>query len=106
MSHTEPDDLLYNAKDPDEDLSYGMDFTNLLGSGETISTASVTVSTYVGTDASPSALLAASPAISSPIVYQRISGGLEGVTYRIKYRISTNQSRVLVAAGYLPVDAP
>jgi hypothetical protein len=95
---------VYSAKDPTEILAYGMDFTNLLVSGETIATATVVVSTYTGTDASPTDMYYASADIASAVVTRALQGGLNGVTYRVLFTVVTSVGRIYAAAGYLPVD--
>ena len=42
---------LYIAKDPDSNIQYGLDFTDYLNSGDTISSASTTISTVSGDSA-------------------------------------------------------
>ena len=95
---------MFSEKDPGETASYAMDFSPTLASGETISSSSVGVSTYSGTDASPSALLSGSSGVTGSLVQQALTGGSDGVTYRVRFVATTSASRVLVACGYLPVN--
>ena len=95
---------LFSEKDPGETITCGLDFVNILASGETISTASLSITTYAGTDTSASSLLSGSVSISGTQVLHNITGGLDGVTYRLRYVATSSSSRVYVGAGYLPVN--
>ena len=85
------------VKQPGEDLLYGMDFTNLLATGETIS--SVTSFLEITT----SDLTIGSGTIKSAVVEFRVSGGTHGVRYRIEVIIVTSDSNTRVADGLLLV---
>ena len=72
------------TKDPDATLDYELDWSTWLGTGETISAATVTVpagitlDTDTNTDTTQTAWL---------------SGGTAGAHYDVVYQITTNQSR-------------
>ena len=95
---------LFSEKDPGETLTCAMDFVNILATGETISAASISISTYAGVDASSSSLLSGAVSISGTQIRHNIQGGLDGVTYRLRFVATTNLSKVYVGAGYLPVN--
>ncbi len=84
-------------KQPGEDLLYGMDFVNLLATGETISTVtSVLEITTVD-------LTIGSGSINGSVVEFRVSGGLDGVGYRIEVIITTSDSNTRVGDGLITV---
>ena len=97
----------FSAKDPAEVIVYGISFTNLLGVGETISTAtfSKAVASGIGSDSGAGALTLSGAAdiSAAPIVKQTVSGGISGLTYRLTATVTTNAGRTLVASALLPV---
>jgi hypothetical protein len=98
--------LIFADKDPDEVDDRGLDFTNLLESGETLTgTPTVTATTFLGVDATPSSILFGSPSIEGAVVWQRLRAGSDGVVYRLKYTVGTTASRSFVACGLLRVEA-
>lgn len=66
-----------------------VDFVDLVPAGDSISSQSVSVSVYSGTDASPSALLSGSASASGTIVTQKFTGGTEGVMYKVLWTAGT-----------------
>lgn len=82
---------------------YSADFTGLLSSGETITTATVEASTYSGTDPAPAGLLSGPAAISGTIVSQLLTGGVLGVMYEILFTAITSAGQTLQQVGYLAV---
>jgi hypothetical protein len=99
-----PEAFSYKFTTEDKPLSF--DFSQMLATGETISTASCSALVIDGTDASPSSLLSGSATISGTKVYQRVHNGTAGVTYRLVMTITTSASNTLVAVGDLPVTDP
>jgi hypothetical protein len=87
---------------------FTFDFSAILASTETISTASCTVQVKDGTDSNPNAIKVGSPAISGPLVVQRITGGLNGVIYRLEMTVTTSLTNVYTIVGdvavYLPIE--
>ena len=79
------------------------DFSQVLASGETLSTASSSVIVIDGTDASPSKLLSGGTTIIGSKVYQQVHNGTAGVTYRLICTVTTSAGSTLVAVGDLPV---
>lgn len=86
-----------------ETVKKEFDFTSRLALGETISTAVVTASVYSGTDASPSAIISGSAAISGAKVTQALAAGTLGVTYLLLCSITTSTSQTLKLGGLLTV---
>ena len=89
-----------------ENEQFTFDFSTVLGTGETISAASMNVEVVQGTDSSPLAILVGTPTINGSRVAQRISGGLDEVTYRLELTITTSFSNVYTTVADLPVLAP
>ena len=79
------------------------DFSQVLASGETLSTASCSVLVIDGVDASPSSLLSGGTSIIGSKVYQQVQSGVAGVTYRLVVTVTTSSGSTLVALGDLPV---
>lgn len=72
------------AKDPDSTIDYGIDWSNWLASGETITT-----STWV--DLGDLTSVSESSTTTATAIF--ISGGVVGATYTLTNRITTNQGR-------------
>ena len=79
------------------------EFLGELAVGETISTATVTAAVYSGTDASPSSLISGSASASGTQVSQKLTGGEEGVIYKLTCTVTTSASNTLVSTGFLAV---
>jgi hypothetical protein len=79
------------------------DFSQVLASGETLSTATCTVLVIDGTDSNPSNILSGGATIIGTKVYQQVQNGVAGVTYRLVATVTTSASNTLVALGDLPV---
>lgn len=71
----------FDQKRTDEIRIYGFDFIDKLPSGDGIASATWTVTTYKGTDASPSAMISGAEIVSGTIVEQLLTGGTSGVIY-------------------------
>ena len=82
---------------------YTFDFTSELPVGETIVAASVSVTTYSGTDTSPNAMISGAEVISGAQVTQLLSGGTLGVLYYVTCTVTLSDDQVLVQTGYLAV---
>jgi len=73
-------------KDPSAVLDFQFDWTDWLGSGETISTATIIIT--------PSGeMTAAAPTTSLGVVTVWLSAGTDGHTYMVACKITTNQLR-------------
>jgi hypothetical protein len=84
---------LYIDKSPDSNIQYGLDFTEYLNSGDTILSATATLSTVVG-DTAPLAFPtneATDVYITSALVNVRVEGGSIGNIYTVKITIITTQ---------------
>jgi len=79
------------------------DFTSSLAIGETISTQTVTASTYSGTDAVPSGVISGAASASGTVVSQKITGGVLGVMYELLCQITTSLGQTLQQSAFLAV---
>ena len=89
-----------------ENELFTFDFSPILRTGETISSATCTVQVKDGSDSNPDDIKVGSPAISGSLVVQRVSGGLNGVTYRLEMTVTTSLTNVYTIVGDLPVYYP
>ena len=94
---------ILNDKLVGETVTETFDFTSRLSASETISTASTTATVYSGTDASPSAIISGSAAISGQKVTQVVTAGTLGVTYLLLCSITTSLGQTLSISALLPV---
>jgi hypothetical protein len=93
----------FPAKDPGETITYTFDFSDVLADGETIASATISIRTVTGTDATPAALLSGAHQLVTPQVMQMITGGVSGVTYSLKATVTTSGNHVFVSAAPVPV---
>jgi hypothetical protein len=96
----------FSYKITTENEQFTFNFSTVMSTGETISLATSTVEVVSGTDASPTAILVGSPVINGQVVSQRISGGLDGVIYRIEVTVTTSATNVFTIVADLPVLSP
>jgi hypothetical protein len=96
----------FSYKITTENEQFTFDFSTVMASTETISSATSTVQVVSGNDSSPTSILVGSPVISGQLVAQRISGGLDGVIYRIEVSATTSLTNVYTIVADLPVLAP
>lgn len=85
---------------------FNFNFAAALGSTETISSTSCTVEVKEGTDSNPTAILSGSPTVNGSIVTQKLTGGINGVTYRVEMSATTNLGNTYVVVGDVPVLSP
>lgn len=71
-----------------------------------LSTPTVTVTAYEGTDANPALVKDGVASISGLTVVQRVKPGLVGVTYKIRVTVVDNSGQVHGITGLLKVVAP
>ena len=96
----------FSYKITTENEQFTFDFSPVLGSTETISTAVCTVEVKEGTDPSPSSILVGSASISGTKAIQRIYNGLDGVIYRLEMTITTSLSNTYTIVADLQVLSP
>lgn len=86
-----------------ETRTYQFDFTSLLASGETISTATTTAAVYSGTDATPANVISGAASFSGAVVSQNITDGVQGVTYSLTCTITTSASQTLKLNAFMTI---
>ena len=86
-----------------ETVDLAWNCTNLLASGETISSASVTATVLSGTDPSPQNIVSGAATISGATVSQTITAGLEGVRYQLVLEITTSTGQIFETPARLYV---
>jgi len=96
----------FSYKFVNEIKSLSFEFSEVLTSGESLSTASCSVIVLDGTDANPSNLLSGGASIVGTQIYQWVQGGVAGVTYRLIATVTTSAGSTLIAIGDLPVYTP
>lgn len=88
--------------------TFSIDFTDLLGSGETITTGTVTCTDPSGTDPSPGNMISGSAQASTPYLLQLIdadTAGVAGVCYMLVFSANTSAGQIMVAEAYVNVVA-
>ncbi len=91
------------AKYQGEMKNVTFDFTSYLAISETISTQSVSVAVYSGTDPAPASLISGSASASGAVVTQAITGGVVGVMYTLLCTITTSAAQTLQMSASLTV---
>lgn len=86
---------IHNPKRVVEVVPAIFDFSEDLLSGETISTATCTVSVFTGVDPSPSSLLYQTVTVTGNVCEQKIQQGVSGVIYSVLMEVTTSLSRVI-----------
>ena len=88
-------------KQPDEVITYAMDFSELLDANELSTTEALSSVSSVA--ATPSGLTLGSGSISGDRVTFSVSGGTDGETYRIAVKVVTSLGNTRIADGILKV---
>ena len=92
-----------------EKIPYFFDFTNTLGVGETIISATwsaaVTVNSTVN-DPTPSDILSGPAGITGNIVGQEFTNLIKGVKYLLTCTATTNTGNIQVSYTHLTIDGP
>jgi len=96
----------FSYKFTTENKPLSFDFSQVLTTGETLSTASCSVIVIDGVDANPSNILSGGASIIGSKIYQQVQYGTAGVTYRLVATVTTSDGNTLVALGDLPVYSP
>jgi len=87
------------VKQPAESRLFAMDFTALLGVGETLAG----VTSVTALPASPALTLSGAATYSGAFASQRILGGTAGVRYKVTFVVTTSASNTLEGEGILQV---
>ena len=96
----------FSYKFTTETKPLSFDFSQVLVSGETLSTATCSVLVLDGTDSNPSNILASGFTIIGSKIYIQVQAGVAGVTYRLVATVTTSAGSTIVAIGDLPVYSP
>lgn len=79
------ENVVTRSKFVNETISIVLDFSDQLGSGETITSCTIVVSLFTGTDTDPSNILYQVPLITGNIVDQKFRLGIPGCIYEIVF---------------------
>jgi len=95
-------------KQPSEDRLYDMDFAPRLATGETLTGAPTMIEETVdqsdGSLSTTAELTFGTPTVSGTVAQVRISGGVDGVLYKVTFRdAGTSNSNLVEAEGFLMV---
>lgn len=96
---------LWPPLDPAERKRARFRFGRQMAAGETIQSATVTPALLTGTDATPGAVLDGAHTISGTDVFQWLRGRPSDAEYLIRCVVTTSAGQILVAEGWLPVEA-
>ena len=80
------------------------DFTNQLGTGESLTSGSVGATVYSGVDATPSAIVSGSATVASPLLEQLVTGGVAGTLYSLVATTNTSAGQILQLQAFLAVQ--
>ncbi len=90
------------CKQPAEKRKFSMDFSNLLATGESITTISSVTSEEI--DGGASDLVITGQTLNGASVEMFIESGTSGKTYRVEITVNTNGSQILQGDGILYVS--
>jgi hypothetical protein len=93
----------FSPKRTGETIALTFDFVNVLGSTETISSATWSVEVVEGVDASPSNMIQGSETVIATKVSQLITGGIDGVVYRMVCQADTSTGQEIQGTALLAV---
>lgn len=94
----------FDAKYPDESEFFAADFEAMLTTGETISSGSCIC--YLATDTTKTDLPAmkqGSASVTGTKITQKITGGTDGLLYKLRFTAVTSFGQTLVLTVVLPV---
>lgn len=98
----------WSPKGPGETYPVGMDFgpvlSSVIPSGQSLSSATCSISIYSGNDPSPSSVLSGSPTVSGTTAFQTVTAGLDGTTYQLTFTGTSSSGLVLQGSAILPVQ--
>lgn len=97
--------ITFDSKRPAEKVWSTFRFGKGLAPGETVTSVVVGVALVQGVDPTPAAVLdGAAVLLQGARVMQRLQGGVDGASYRIRIDATTSAGQVLALAGVLPVE--
>jgi hypothetical protein len=83
-----------------EQVTLSFDFSPSLATGETISTATTSITVVSGTDSTPSLRLIGPTTISGTIVLQQVGTYQAGVTYDVLATVTTSTGQILTTNAH------
>lgn len=92
-------------KHPAERITAEFDFGPSLAAGDSLASVQLVVTTVLGVDAAPAAVVFGAAQLRGARAYQQLTGGLNGCSYRVECRATTAQNNLLLLARVLPVVA-
>lgn len=95
--------ITLSSKENGETVSMSADFGALIGSGETIVSATLDVTVLRGTDPDVATMASGSVVIDGDTVSRLIGDGVTGVDYLVTAIATTDAGQVLKLTGVLPV---
>ena len=95
--------ITLSSKEIGETVSMSADFGALIGSGETIVSATLDVTVLRGTDPDVATMASGSVVIDGDTVSRLIGDGVTGVDYLVTAIATTDAGQVLKLTGILPV---
>ena len=95
----------FSTKDPAADRTFSFGMPGWLEPGETLTGVVFSMLVVSGVDANPSAMLSGAGQVSGTDVLQRVLGGIDGVTYRLRAVVTTSNPHTLVVSALLPVHS-
>lgn len=93
----------FSPKRPAESEVFTFDFTDLLGTNETLISATVASKVVNGTDAAYASMISGAAQISGKKVLQKIAAGVAGVYYELACTATTDTGQIMIVAGNLSV---
>lgn len=94
----------FGARHPAESFPLGFDFAALLGTGELITSATLTAAVIEGTDASAATRFTGAVLIEGSVVRRRFTGGVAGVLYVITAQAVTDDGNTFEVCAYLQIE--
>jgi hypothetical protein len=94
---------LLPPKDPSESVVINFDYAGELFSGETLESASVSISVHIGYDPHPELTIESALILGTNQVYQSIAAGVDGTTYTLHCSATTSLGKVLLRKALLAV---
>jgi len=94
---------IMGPKDPEESKVLAFEFDQDIASTDSIVSAVVTASVHAGTDPTASTLVSGAATFSGTTVYQRVSGGVSGVTYKLRAKATDSAGNVHILVAGLHV---
>lgn len=95
--------ITLSPKTPEEVVSVSFDYAGLLAAGETIQSASLSLSVLHGSDAAAASMLTATEVFSGAVVSRLVRNGVDATDYVVSCLATTNLGQVLQLSGILPV---